>query len=44
MLWLTDDPMPARITAEMPALVVLTIMSAGRSEFTDMGIVLPVYI
>jgi hypothetical protein len=34
VLWLTEDPMPARITAEVPASVVLTMMSAGRSVET----------
>ncbi len=31
--------MPARITAEIPAFVVLTMMSAGRSVLTDICIV-----
>jgi hypothetical protein len=35
MQWLTEEPMPARMTAEMDAAVVLQIMSAGRSALTD---------
>jgi hypothetical protein len=43
MLWLTEDPIPARITAETAAFVVLTMMSAGRSALVliVMSVLLP---
>jgi hypothetical protein len=34
MEWLPDDPIAARIVAEIPAFVVLTMISAGRSAET----------